>query len=357
MRWLSVAALAVLLWESGAVQANPEKRSPRETSSFTLLEAPKPEAARAQAQAWLRKAGKPELADSKEFATIWDSDRLLLDKVADTLALGDAQAARLLTEARDPEAPAPTAVPALLRDLKVDRYLRSNLGLAYARTLSNRQIYEEALEVLKGIRPDEVVDPAAYLFHRAVSEHALMLKAEADETIDRLLADAPDAPERYRMVAALMHFDMQTWREKDLGWISRKMGNIRRRLDLTRGGKQTQKMQKEVLVRLDEMIKEMENQQKGNSSANRGACPNGGQKQDGPNNMQPGNPLDDSRLGGIQGKGQVDPKRFKEIAENWGTLPEKERARAMVELTRGMPPKYRDAIEAYFKKLQEGAAP
>jgi len=40
------------------------------------------------------------------------------------------------------------------------------------------------------------------------------------------------------------------------------MDNIQRRLDLKRGGKNTQKMQKEVLVRLDEMIKELENQQK-----------------------------------------------------------------------------------------------
>jgi hypothetical protein len=67
--------------------------------------------------------------------------------------------------------------------------------------------------------------------------------------------------------------------------------------------------------------------------------------------MQPGNPLDDSRLGGISGKGQVDLKKFKEVADVWGKLPEKERARAMVELTRGMPPKYRDAIEAYFREL------
>jgi len=81
--------------------------------------------------------------------------------------------------------------------------------------------------------------------------------------------DVIDAPERHRMVAALMHFDMLTWQEKDLGWIARKMDNIQRRLDLKRGGKHTQKMQKEVLVRLDEMIKEKENQQKGNSN---GGC-------------------------------------------------------------------------------------
>ncbi len=44
-------------------------------------------------------------------------------------------------------------------------------------------------------------------------------------------------------------------------------------------------------------------------------------------------------------------KRIREIAQVWGKLPEKERARAMVELTRGMPPKYREAIETYFKQL------
>jgi hypothetical protein len=89
-----------------------------------------------------------------------------------------------------------------------------------------------------------------------------MLKDRADSSIDRLLVDVAEAPERYRMVAALMHFDMVTWQEKDLGWIARKMENIQRRLDLKRGGKHTQTIQKEVLVRLDEIIKEMENQKK-----------------------------------------------------------------------------------------------
>jgi acyl-CoA hydrolase len=36
----------------------------------------------------------------------------------------------------------------------------------------------------------------------------------------------------------------------------------------------------------------------------------------------------------------------------WGKLPEKERAKAMLDLTRNMDPRYREAIEAYFKKLQ-----
>ena len=57
-----------------------------------------------------------------------------------------------------------------------------------------------------------------------------------------------------------MHFDMVSWQDKDLSAIARKMDNIQRRLDLARGGKKTQKLQKEVLARLDEIIKELENQ-------------------------------------------------------------------------------------------------
>jgi len=55
--------------------------------------------------------------------------------------------------------------------------------------------------------------------------------------------------------------------------------------------------------------------------------------------------------GTAKGTGQTDQKRVKEIAEVWGKLPEKERAKALVELTRGMPAKDRAVIEAYFKKL------
>jgi hypothetical protein len=68
--------------------------------------------------------------------------------------------------------------------------------------------------------------------------------------------------------------------------------------------------------------------------------------------MQDSNPV-----GGQLGKGEVDMKKVKEIAAVWGTLPEKERAKAMVELTRNLPPKYRDAIETYFKQLNAKSGP
>jgi tetratricopeptide (TPR) repeat protein len=262
-RWFSVAALTLLLLGTGQVQADAEKKPMKETASFSLLRSPTPEAARSQALAWLKSVGKTDAATMKAFEQIWAGDRPLLDKVAATLALGDPAAAKLLQEARDPDAPAPTSVPSLIKDQKLPVFFRANLGLAYAKALANRKVYDEALEAFKSIRGEDVVDPASYFFHRAVTEHALMMRNEADDSIDRLLLDVIDAPVRYRMVGVLMHYDMAAWRDKDLDWVARKMGIIKDRLDLTRGGPKTRAMQREVLVRLDEMIKELENKLSG----------------------------------------------------------------------------------------------
>lgn len=352
-------ALAATILASPIMAADASKRPAREVASFGTLRTPAGDTVRGEALEWLKASGKADAASIKAFDALWSAaDRPLLDRVADALTLGDADAARILAEARNPAAPAPTAVPAAIKDAKKPAFYRANLGLAYGKALSQRRIFEEALDAFKAIKPEQVVDPAAYFFHRAVAEHALMYKTEADASIVRLLDDVDQVPERYRMVAALMHFDMLSWKEKDLGWISRKIDNIQRRLDLTRGGKKTQKMQKEVLVRLDEMIKELENQQKGDCNCQGGGqCPPGGQQQGQPgNNIQSSAPQQDSLGGNGGGRGEIDPKKLKEIAEVWGKLPEKEQARRMLELTRGMPARYRDAIETYLKQISARSA-
>jgi hypothetical protein len=258
-----VLALPLLLVGSGRVQAGAEKSPLKDQPSFSQLQAPTPEAARSQALTWLKAVGKTDAATQKAFDELWASDRLLLDKVSGTLALGDPAAAQLLQEARDPDTAAPTSVPNLIKDRKLPLFFRANLGLAYAKALTQRKVYDEALEAFQSIKGEDVVDPAAYFFHRAVTEHALMMKNEADDSIDRLLLDVTDAPVRYRMVGVLMHYDMATWQDKDLDWIARKMGVIKDRLHLTRGGPKTRNMQREVLVKLDEKIKELENKASG----------------------------------------------------------------------------------------------
>jgi hypothetical protein len=353
-KWFLVAALFVTA--SGPVLADTDKKTARDESAFGALKSPDAAEARKQSEAWLKSVGKTDAATLVKVKTIWEGDRPLLDKVSSTLALGDPAAAKLLIDARDADTPAPITVPAVLKDAKKSAFFRTNLAVAYGKALTSRKVYEEALDTFALVKPEDAIDPSAFLFHKAVCEHALMLKEKADVSIDRLLVDATDAPERYRMVAALMHFDMLTWQEKDLGWIARKMDNIQRRLDLKRGGKNTQKQQKEVLVRLDEMIKEIENKQKQQSSSeNSGNCPSGGQQPgpDSPGTDKSSNPQRDTQGGTANGKGDVDSKKVKEIAEVWGKLPEKERAQALRELIRTMPAKDRAVIEAYFKELQK----
>ena len=355
-RWFSAAALALLLVGAGFAQAEPEKKPLKDLPSFSLLRAPASDVARGQALAWLKGVGKTDATTQKAFDELWTSDRPLLDKVVGTFALGDPAVAQLMKEARDPETAAPTTAPNLIKDQKLPVFFRANLGLAYAKALTSRKVFDEALEAFKSIKGEDVIDPSAYFFHRAVTEHALMMKNEADDSIDRLLIDVVDAPARYRMVGVLMHYDMVTWQDKDLDWIARKMGVIKDRLDLTRGGPKTRAMQREVLVKLDEKIKELENKANGSSQSNGGACPSGGSPGL-PSGNQSSNPAIDSVLPSAPpGKSGIDLKKVKEYAEVWGKLPERERAKAMTDLTRGMPAKYRDAIEAYFKQLEKSGA-
>jgi len=356
LRLPALALSAAVLCGGVAMAADAEKTSPKEIASFGTISSPTPEVAKASAMAWLKSVNKTDATTLAKVEEIWKSDRSILDKVADTICAGDAKAATLLADARDVNKPAPVDTPKLLQDAKQPVFYRANLTLAYAKALSNRRIYEEALDAMMLVKGEQVVDPSAYFFHRAVAEFSLMLRRQADESIVRLLDDVGDAPERYKMVAALMHFDMLTWQDKDLGWIARKMDNIQRRLDLTRGGSKTQQMQKEVLVRLDEMIKEKENQQKQQGNCpNGGNCPGGGQGQGSPGNpsgsIPSGTPASDFGLPNGQNAGLVDTKAVQKLAEVWGTLPEKDRAKAMLELTRGLDPKYRDAIENYIKTI------
>jgi hypothetical protein len=351
-----LALIVAILLLGGDPAAADKKPSGKETPSFASLRAPSADAVRAQALDWLKSVNKADEANLKTFETIWtQADRPVLDRLADSLCLGDAEAARILSEARNSTTSAPTEMPALFKDTKRPAFFRANLAVAYARALCKRRVFEDAMEVLRTVRVEQVADPSSYLFHKAVTEHALLNKEDANRSIMRLLDDAPDSPERYRMVATLMYLDMQNWKSKDLGEIARKMDNIERRLELARGGPKTQKLQRDVVARLDELIKKMENQQKGSSDPNGGACPNGGQPDSGQKGQQAKNPQKDSFGGQNQGPGLVDKKKLDGWAQQWGKLQEKDRAKAMQEMTRDLPPEYRELIEAYFRKLAQEA--
>ena len=307
--------------------------------------------AKAKAEAWLKSVGK---FDQTAFDGIWGKEaRSVLDRVADTISLGNSEAGALLAAARTLDAPAAAEVPALIKDAKQDAFFRANLALAFAKANANKKAFEEALEALNAVTPEAVVDPSSYFFFKAVSEHATMKRDAATGTITRLLDDVTDAPDRYRMVATLMFFDMLNWSPdpKDMTNIGRLMDNSGRRLDLARPGEKTQDIQKKIVFRLDELIKEMENQGKG--GGNGGSCPDGGKpgNKPGPGSLTPSNPAPDSTVMGGSGAGKIDDKKLREIADGWGLMPPDKRAKVVEEINRDLPAKFKPMIDEYFKSL------
>ncbi len=100
-----VVVLGGALLCAGRATADEAKKVPKEIASFGTLRAMPPEAVRSQADEWLRSTGKTDAATQKAFAELWATDRTVLDKVAETLALGNPDAKTLLAEANDPKMP------------------------------------------------------------------------------------------------------------------------------------------------------------------------------------------------------------------------------------------------------------
>ncbi len=348
--WLQSAALAagIAIGLLGASAAdNPPVAKP--VFAFASLKSMASAEARSKVEAYLKKVG---CFDAAALDKIWANDsRGVLERTADSLVIGNSEAAAALASARSIDIPAPTSIPGFLKDANTDAFFRANFATAYAKSLSQKNVFEEALEAIKSVPAEQVVDPASFYFTKSVAEHKLIQREQAISSIARLLDDVADAPDRYKMVATLMFFDMQQWSkdDKDLSNITRLMDNSGRRLDLARGGPQTQDIQKKIVLRLDEVIKDLENQSKG-GNCNGGNCPNGGKPGNG-NNIRPNSPAQDSTIMGGGGPGQVDSKKLRQYAEVWGKLPAAERAKAVNEMSRDLPAKHRQMVEDYFKAL------
>lgn len=347
------AGVLLLLATGLVVAADP----PRPVYTFGTLRPLAEDVVRAK----LIKSIGSEIADQH-----WSSERIPAENVLAALLAARPAAAKAIAAAGDPDISAPTAAPAFLSDTTLDRFARSNLASAYLAALSNRKVYEEALAVTPSVTPEELADPAAYLFHKAACEYALGKRNAATSTLRTLLDDVTGVPDRYRVVATLLFFDVEKWPkdEKDLLNLARLAENSQRRLDLGRGGSVTQEIQKKIVFRLDEQIKQAEQQlkkqqKKQQQQAQEGQgqkgkpqdCPDGGEQKGQQAAGQPSRPMDDSQKADNRGKGIVDEKKLRQYESEWGKLPEAERKRVMNDLTRDLPPRYKAMVEQYFASL------
>lgn len=243
----------------------------------------------------------------------------------------------------------------------MDKVTKVNFATAYARECSKKKLWLEIVEVLDFVKDDVNVcaDPACYYFTKATAEFMLGRKEDTLKSLG-LMSEASIIT-RYNNLADLMIADMEQWKQDDLGSLSRKMQEITDRLNNGQGGKKTQKMQREILAKLDEMIKKKENDKK-NKNQNQ-ECPSGGEdkeegqnveKQNGnANNNRIDDPATESHLPQGQGRGEADKKSDKKLVQDWGNLPEKERAIAQLGLERRIAAKYKNVVKTYMQSIND----
>jgi hypothetical protein len=113
-KWLAAAALSASFALGVTLPATAADKKTEFT--FGALRSSSIEEAKSLSAAWLKSTGK---MDQKAFDAVWAQDDLtVLDRVADTLKLGNADAAKILNESANAEKSAPKAVPALIKDAK-----------------------------------------------------------------------------------------------------------------------------------------------------------------------------------------------------------------------------------------------
>lgn len=262
----------------------------------------------------------------------------LLDRMAKTFALADPRAAELVSLCSQPRQPLALPAQDWLTDEKTPEWQRHNLRLYYGRWLSQERLYEESLEALQDLKPEEVTDPAALLFYQSVAHHRLVNKEAGLKAISRLSDDVAGSPRRYLTLAELMKADLEALDDDSLDHVSRRMDDIQRRLDLGRAGQKVRTIEDGVVASLDKLIEEMEKQQQQQSGAGSGGA-------------QSTRPAPDSMPLGGRGAGEADNKDANSAAGLWGKLPPKKREEALQQIGKDFPPHYREIIEQYFRRM------
>jgi len=297
---------------------------------------------------WVTATARDNAAALARVRDIWDRPDAPADVVAttvDAIAAIDPRVATYRGAATSPEKTAPP--PVWTGSEETAAFPRQVIALWAGRELVRQGRFDEALPLLADLDVMSSVDPAALLFYRGCCQHWLLDRDAAVESFDRLLEREDEIPVRFARLARLLRADIASVEPESLDHIARRIRDVRRRLDLGHAGPLTREVQDGVIASLDKLIEKAEQQQQqqqgqgGGGGA--GGSGQGGQLQ----------PMDDSRIAGGRGPGEVRKKDLG-AGDGWGNLPPHEREAALQQISREYPPHYREAIEQYFKRLATG---
>ncbi len=339
---LTFAAVALLAAPALAADARPNAEFARKAS----WKLPAAVEVREASLAWLADRDVDD-ATRAQLDTLWSSatsdenSAHLLDTLAVTLAAGDPRAKPLVEFCSRPQEGVALPDVAWLADENTQPLERANLRLLFGQWLVQQSLVDEAAGQLKDLKPEDVVDPAALLFYQAVLHHEALEREGGLAAIGRLLEQEPRLPKRYVSLARLMQADLEGLKDESLDHISRRMGDIRRRLDLGRAGPKVREVEDGVIASLDKLIEELEKQQQAAASAAAAS---------GRGTLRPSQPAPDSMPMGGKGPGDVAKKPIGNES-GWGDLPPRQRHEALQQIGKDFPAHYRDVIEQYFRKL------
>lgn len=228
------------------------------------------------------------------------------------------------------------AIEDVIRDPRLPVSASIQLQLAVGCWYARHQRYDEALDLLVTLKPEEVVAPDALLFYCGLCQHHLLKTENCTATLKRLLENEKQIPQRFAVVSQLMLTDLENLKPDSLDEVARLMADIRRRQSLHRSGRRVIQQEKDVIAKLDKMIEDLEKQmQQSQSSSQQSSSPQ---------------PMQESQNSGGQGSGDVAQRQIDEGGA-WGNVPPKKRAAVLAEMAKEMPPHYREVIEEYFRQL------
>jgi hypothetical protein len=196
--------------------------------------------------------------------------------------------------------------------------------------LSFRYEQANAIEKLCKKTPD-------FFFYKAISQFKTKDYKGASRSIDQLTMMNP--AERYYEVGMRLKDEIDREKNK-MDDIASDMTLSKERIESGQINKKTIEIQKEIIRKLDQEIKELEDKMK--SAENQAG---GGHR------VTP-IPMEDTKI--IQaesGSGDINKKKLITSTDNWGSLPAKEKIKAMETLNKQLAPHIREATEGFSKKL------
>lgn len=297
---------------------------------------------------WLagRNLPKPDIEKvMNQWATTTETKSLsseqLLDAVVLSFATADEDILRLVQQCEGQSLP-----DAIESQADPSDFFTAQVQLFRSRWLVQHRFYDDALEILNVLKPDDVVDPASLLFYRSICQSELLFTKEALDSLTLLQHNTLEVPERFLVVAEMLNKELLEREDDGMKKVAELMTDVERRLDLGRSGQKTQTQEEAVIAALDKLLEDLENEKKKQQQQQQ---QQGGQGQQ----QQSTTPAGQSQIkNGISANGEADPKNLEETGQ-WGLLNNKQEAKAREMIQQKFPPNFLDQIGRYTRKIAE----